>query len=243
MQSSEARSRFATSLRKWRNRRGLSQEELAERADLHRTYISDVERGARNLSLESISKLANALEISLPVLFSNPEFADGDIPTTGAALAASQPAYVDILLVEDNPDDVELTLAVFKRAHFLNSIHLARDGEEALEFFFPKNGSTPEVAKTRNLIVLLDLQLPKLSGIEVLRRLKAEKDTAHVPVILLTASENPQDLVLCQKLGVTAHIPKPVNLQGLSKITPELSLVWALLKPTGAGGLDGRPRV
>ena len=243
MQSSEARSRFATSLRKWRNRRGLSQEELAERADLHRTYISDVERGARNLSLESISKLANALEISLPVLFSNPEFADGEVPTTGAGLTASQSAYVDILLVEDNPDDVELTIAVFKRSHFLNSIHLARDGEEALEFFFSKNGGPPEVAKTRNLIVLLDLHLPKLSGIEVLRRLKAEKDTAHIPVVVLTASENAQDLALCQKLGATAYIPKPVNLQGLSKITPELSLVWALLKPTRTGGLDGRPRV
>lgn len=243
MQSSEARSRFATSLRKWRNRRGLSQEELAERADLHRTYISDVERGARNLSLESISKLANALEISLPILFSSPELADGEVPGTKTGPAASESAYVDILLVEDNPDDVELTLAVFKRSRFLNSIHLARDGEEALDFFFPKNGGPPEVAKTRNLIVLLDLQLPKLSGIEVLRRLKAEKDTAHVPVVLLTASENVQDLALCQKLGAIAYIPKPVNLQGLSKITPELCLVWAMLKPTGAGGLDGRPRV
>lgn len=210
---------------------------------MHRTYISDVERGARNLSLESISKLANALEISLPILFSNPELAAGEAPTTEASPTAAQPAYVDILLVEDNPDDVELTLAAFKRARFLNSVHLARDGEEALEFFFPKNGSAPEVAKTRNLIVLLDLQLPKLNGFEVLRRLKAEKDTAHVPVVVLTASENEQDIALCQKLGATAYIPKPVNLQGLSKITPELCLVWALLKPTADAGLDGRIRV
>ena len=236
MQSSEARSRFATSLRKWRNRRGLSQEELAERADLHRTYISDVERGARNLSLESISKLANALEISLPVLFSNPELAGGnglmtETGTTGATV--TQPAYVDILLVEDNPDDVELTLAAFKRARFLNSVHLARDGEEALDYFFPKNGSPGETDRIRNLIILLDLQLPKINGIEVLRRLKADKRTAHVPVVVLTASDNEQDIAVCQKLGATAYIPKPVNLQGLSKITPELCLVWALLKPTG----------
>jgi len=243
MQSSEARSRFATSLRKWRNHRGLSQEELAERADLHRTYISDVERGARNLSLESISKLANALEISLPILFSNPELAANEVPATETGSVTAQPAYVDILLVEDNPDDVELTLAAFKRARFLNSVHLARDGEEALDFFFPKTGSAPVVAKTRNLIVLLDLQLPKLNGFEVLRRLKAEKDTAHVPVVVLTASEHEQDIALCQKLGATAYIPKPVNLQGLSKITPELCLVWALLKPAAGAGLDGRTRV
>ena len=232
MQSSEARSRFATSLRKWRNRRGLSQEELAERADLHRTYISDVERGARNLSLESISKLANALEISLPILFAAPEIAAGaDRPAEAASTAP--PAYVDILLVEDNPNDVELTLAAFKQARFLNSVHLAKDGEEALEYFFPKAGSPGEPGKTRNLIVLLDLQLPKLNGIEVLRRLKADSRTTQVPVVVLTASEHEQDIAICQKLGATAYIPKPVNLQRLSQITPELCLVWALLKPNG----------
>lgn len=115
MESSEARSQFATSLRRWRNRRGFSQEELAERADLHRTYISDVERGARNLSLESINKLANALEISLPILFSSPEAENGE--ANGAAAAKPPepaPTFVDLLLVEDNPDDIELTLAAFK---------------------------------------------------------------------------------------------------------------------------------
>lgn len=231
MESSEARSRFATSLRRWRNRRGLSQEELAERADLHRTYISDVERGARNLSLESINKLANALEISLPILFSNPETATAEPALNNDVPSAAHPAYVDILLVEDNPHDIELTLEAFKRARFLNSIHLAKDGLEALDYFFEKGNATVEPDKTKNLIVLLDLQLPKINGLEVLRRLKADKTTAHIPVVVLTASDNEQDIALCQKLGATAYIPKPVNLQGLSKITPELCLVWALIKP------------
>ncbi|MGC3958959.1 MAG: response regulator [Verrucomicrobiota bacterium] len=232
MQSSEARSRFATSLRKWRNRRGLSQEELAERADLHRTYISDVERGARNLSLESISKLANALEISLPILFSNPEAGTLEPASNSEGQQATTPTYVDILLVEDNPHDVELTLEAFKRSRFLNSIHLAKDGLEALDFFFNKSGTSPDPDKTKNLIVLLDLQLPKIDGIEVLRRLKADKATAQIPVVILTASDNEEHIAICQKLGATAYIPKPVNLQGLSKITPDLCLVWALIKPT-----------
>lgn len=229
MESSEARSRFATSLRRWRNRRGLSQEELAERADLHRTYISDVERGARNLSLESINKLANALEISLPILFT-PQEAETAAPANDQT-AQEPPAYVNILLVEDNPDDVELTLAAFQRARFLNSVLIARDGVEALDHFFGPHGIADDPAKTRALIILLDLQLPKLNGIEVLQRLKADKRTATIPVVLLTGTDNAQDIALCQKLGATAYIPKPVNLQGLSQITPELCLVWALIKP------------
>lgn len=231
MESSEARSQFAKSLRQWRNRRGFSQEELAERADLHRTYISDVERGARNLSLESINKLATALEVSLPILFSSPDTtAPGNTPMDSNPGVASA-AFVDILLVEDNPDDVELTLAAFKHARFLNSIHVAMDGAEAVDYFFGQNGLSTTPTKTRNLVVLLDLQLPKLDGIEVLRRLKGDKHTAHIPVVLLTGSDNVQDITACQKLGANAYIPKPVNLQGLSKITPELCLVWALIKP------------
>lgn len=231
MESTEARSRFATSLRRWRNRRGFSQEELAERADLHRTYISDVERGARNLSLESINKLANALEISLPTLFANPDPAETATATPLAAPAVTGVAVVDILLVEDNADDVALTLAAFKRVRFLNSIRIATDGEQAVNHFFGRTGIADAPAQIRNLIVLLDLQLPKLNGIEVLRRLKTDPRTAPIPVVLLTASENEHEIAICQKLGAAAYIPKPVNLLGLSRITPELCLVWALIKP------------
>lgn len=81
--------------------------------------------------------------------------------------------------------------------------------------------------------MLLDLQLPKINGIEVLRRLKGDRRTAHIPVVLLTASENEQDIEACKKLGAAAYITKPVNLHGLSKITPELCLVWGLIRPTG----------
>ncbi len=231
MQSSEARDLFARSLKQWRTRRGFSQEELAERADLHRTYISDVERGARNLSLESINKLAAALEVSLPTLFATEISSDPAQFKAGAKPMISAGAFVNILLVEDNPDDVEIALQAFKRMRFFNPIQIAKDGEAALEVFFGKNGIANELVLGRNQVVLLDLYLPKINGFEVLRRLKADRRTASVPVVLLTASDNSHDMATCQKLGAAAYITKPVNLQGLSKVTPELSLVWALIKP------------
>lgn len=231
MESSDTRSRFATSVRRWRNRRGFSQEELAERANLHRTYISDVERGARNLSLESINKLAMALEVSVPILFSNAEeLTNGDTAQGSMAMMPSS-SFVNVLLVEDNPDDVTLTLEAFKRARFVNTVHVARDGAEALERLFGKAGIAEEPAAGRNWIILLDLELPKVKGMEILRRLKADMRTAAIPVVLLTASDNAQDIAASQKLGATAYITKPVDLYGLSRVTPELCLVWALIKP------------
>jgi CheY-like chemotaxis protein/DNA-binding XRE family transcriptional regulator len=230
-QGPEARTHFATSLKRWRRHRGLSQEELAERANLHRTYISDVERGARNLSLESIDKLARALEISVPILFSDP------LPqaTSGAGVSdkiiPQVTEFVDILLVEDNPDDVELTLQAFKRARFANSVRIARDGAEALDLFFGKGGFADHVKDAGHQIILLDLNLPKVSGMEVLRRLKADKRTAKIPVLVLTVSDKDQDINECRRLGASAFITKPVSFHGLSKVTPDLCLVWALIKP------------
>jgi transcriptional regulator with XRE-family HTH domain len=116
---------FGMSVRAWRNRLGISQEELAERAGLHRTYICDVERGARNVSLGSIEKLARALEVSVPALLSYST--DGTAGWTGNGL-------VDILFVEDLADDVELTLRALKRANIANTIHVERDGEAALHY-------------------------------------------------------------------------------------------------------------
>src|SRR5215216_4078334 len=103
---------------------GISQEELAHRAGLHRTYISDVERGTRNLSLESIEKLAGALELSLATLFAR------------AADQVGPDPFIEILLIEDDPHDVHLTLRAFRKARITNVVHVARDGAEALDFIF-----------------------------------------------------------------------------------------------------------
>jgi CheY-like chemotaxis protein len=198
---------------------GISQEELAYRADLHRTYVSDVERGVRNPSIASIQKLAGALQISVSALFEQTR--DG----------SQVKQLVEILLVEDNPRDVQLTLRGFAKAKITNPVHVVRDGVEALDFIF----GTGLYAHRRNApapqIILLDLKLPKKSGFEVLEQIKANKKTRDIPVIVLTTSNRSRDLGECRRRGAVACIVKPVGFQSFSEVTPRLSLAWTLVKP------------
>jgi CheY-like chemotaxis protein/DNA-binding XRE family transcriptional regulator len=222
----EIRKSFGATARIWRDRLGISQEELAERAGLHRTYVSDIERGARNVSLESINKLASALEIPIATLFAEAQGA--------ADLAASQPptteGIVDILLVEDNPDDVQLTFAALNAANMTNKVHVARDGVEALDFLFRTGEFVNRHRRNRPQVILLDLGLPKMDGLEVLRRIKADAHTQSIPVAVLTASKHDRDIVTAKRLGADAYIVKPVDFHSLSQIAPQLSLQWALMK-------------
>jgi two-component system, response regulator len=210
---------FGTAIKGKRSELGISQEELADRAGLHRTYVSDVERGARNLSLESIEKLAHALELSISGLFERAGDGHHD--------------QVEVLLVEDEPLDVELTLRAFKKARFTNPIHVVHDGGEALEFIF----GTGAYAQRRDLplpaVILLDLNLPTLNGLDLLRQLKADKRTEKVPVIVLTASRHDRDIAECRRLGVQTYLVKPVDFRDFSEMTPHLELEWALVKPGG----------
>lgn len=224
MNETNVKMSFAGAVRAWRKKLGLTQEELAERADLHRTYISDVERGARNLSLESISKLAQALAVSVSTLFSS---ANG--PTTESSTVEGR-QIVEILLVEDNPDDIELTLRAFQRVRFANRVHVVGDGTEALDFLFCRGLYATRNAGPRTQVVLLDLGLPRMSGIEVLRRLRAEEQTRRLPVVVLTVSQKERDMAECRRLGVETYLTKPVNLAGLSEVTPQLQLDWALVQ-------------
>ena len=208
---------FGGAVRSKRCELGFSQEELADRSGLHRTYISDVERGTRNPSLESIRRLAVALELSVSALFQR---ADNEV---------CQAKRVEILLVEDDGQDVELTLRAFQKARITNKVHVARDGAEALDFIF----ATGDHQNRENLrlpgLILLDLKLPKIDGLEVLRRIKSDPRTEKIPVVVLTASNLDDDIAACRQLGVESYIGKPVLVANFNEVVPSMKFEWALL--------------
>jgi two-component system, response regulator len=198
---------------------GISQEELAHRAGLHRTYVSDIERGTRNPSIEIVHRLARALGISISKLFERATHGYGSKRT------------VEILLVEDNPYDVELTLEAFKGANITNSVHVVCDGAEALDFIFATGSYADRHDAHCTDLVLLDLNLPKIGGVEVLRKMKADKRARNVPVIILTASNQENDLVVCRRLGAEDYIAKPVGFERFSEVTRHFGFGWELVKP------------
>ena len=195
----------------------ISQEELAHRAGLHRTYVSDLERGRRNPSVESIEKLAHALQIPFSKLFE---------PWDEAVISPKR--AVEIILIEDSPNNVELALRAFQKAQITNPVHVLRDGQEALDFLFPTT-STHQPTSGTPRIILLDLDLPKVSGMDILTRLKAESRTRDIPVIVLTASDHDRDIAACRRLGCEDYIVKPVGFQNFSQITPHFKLAWTLV--------------
>lgn len=215
---------FGRAVRLRRHDLGLTQEELAWRAGLNRTYVTDVERGSRNLSLSTLEKLAEALKTPLFTMLRDMDKGGGE-----AVLAeAVAPPGTDILLVEDNPCDAELALRALRRARLANVVHVARDGAEALEFLFRTGRHATRKPEDRPQLVLLDLRLPRVDGMEVLRRLKANLTTQTIPVVVLTGSTESKDLAESRRLGAEGFIVKPVNFQSLSTVTPSLNLSWML---------------
>jgi CheY-like chemotaxis protein/DNA-binding XRE family transcriptional regulator len=227
MGKNDVKKNFGAAVRLRRDHLGISQEELAGRAGLHRTYISDVERGARNVSLESIQRLAAALEVPLSVLFSRLEELSSDQPVRPSV---SPDELVDILIVEDSTADAELAIKALKDIRITNHIFVVRDGAAALDFLFCRGEYANRRRTDRPQMILLDLGLPKIDGIEVLRQIKADSRTRSIPVVILTVSNKDRDVAASQRLGADAYIVKPVDFQNLSGVTPQLSLQWALLK-------------
>lgn len=134
---------------------------------------------------------------------------------------------IEILLVEDNPNDVELTLHALRSNNISNEIHVARDGEEALELIFGSEGWVDH--PDRLWIVLLDLKLPKIGGLEVLKRLKTDPRTQAVPVVVLTTSREEPDIAAAYELGANSYIVKPVDFDQFLDCVRQLGLYWLLL--------------
>lgn len=221
MATAELKLLLGSAIKEKRSALGISQEELASRAGLHRTYVSEVERGERNPSIASIEKLAQALEVSFTSLFDR----------TGQPSGARE--AMEILLVEDNPIDVELTKSAFKKAQIRNLLHVVNDGEAALDFVFGRGAHADRLNARPPQLILLDLNLPNKSGLDVLRELKTDRRTQNIPVIILTVSERDQDINESRQLGAETYIVKPVSFQNFSKVTTLLSLSWVLVEPNG----------
>ena len=141
----------------------------------------------------------------------------------------SHTGAVEILLVEDNPEDLELTLRSLQKSKLSNRIEVARDGAEALDFIFCEGPHAGRSIEDVPKVILLDLKLPKVDGLEVLRRLKADPRTVAIPVVVLTSSREQRDVVESYRLGVNSYIVKPVNFEGFIAAVQELGMYWLLL--------------
>jgi CheY-like chemotaxis protein len=223
----DLRKELGSVIKSRRTRLGMSQEALAERADLHRTYVTDIERGSRNLTLESISKLAAALGVSISELFQNV----GVAPTDEAGQIIGFHNPIDLLLVEDNSKDMELALEAFKQAKMTNRIYVARDGAAALDFLFCRGEHRDRIMEALPHAVLLDINLPKIDGLEVLRRIKADARTRHIKVVMLSASSRDEHIHEAMSLGAAGYIIKPVDFRNFSQVTPKLDFWWTLFQP------------
>lgn len=136
---------------------------------------------------------------------------------------------IEILLVEDNPSDVELTLHALKKHNLANRIEVVRDGAEALEFIFCTGKYAHRSIENSPKVILLDLKLPKVDGLEVLRRVKSDPCTRTIPVVVLTSSREERDIVESYRLGVNSYITKPVDFEQFTEAVRQLGFYWLLL--------------
>jgi two-component system response regulator len=136
---------------------------------------------------------------------------------------------VEILLVEDNPNDVELTLRAFEECKLANSVHVVRDGAEALEYLFANGASAGRNVFTVPRLILLDLKLPRVSGVEVLRRVREDQRTRLIPVVVLTSSQEERDIIETYDLGINSYIVKPVDFEKFNEVVRFLGYYWLLI--------------
>ena len=136
---------------------------------------------------------------------------------------------LEILLVEDSPADIELTLHSLRRNNLANRVHVVRDGEEAIDYLFCRGAYSDRSFEEPPRLVLLDIKLPKVSGLEVLRQLKSDPLTKAIPVVILTSSREDQDIVNGYHLGVNSYLQKPVDFDRFREIVRQLGLYWVVV--------------
>ena len=140
----------------------------------------------------------------------------------------NEPGQIEILLVEDDPADAEMTLRALRRNNLANRVHWVKDGAEALEYMFRSGGYAGRDPSHAPKLVMLDIKMPKVDGIEVLRRLKADEATRSVPVVVMTSSNEQQDVIDSYRLGVNSYIVKPVHFDAFLETVAKIGLYWVL---------------
>lgn len=136
---------------------------------------------------------------------------------------------IEVLLVEDNPHDAEMTLSALKRHHLANRLHHVKDGAEALAFIFATGAYSTRKVECSPKVVLLDLKLPKVDGLEVLKKMKSDERTQMTPVVVLTSSNEERDVFDSYRLGVNSYIVKPVDFEKFAESMRQLGLYWLLV--------------
>jgi CheY-like chemotaxis protein len=139
---------------------------------------------------------------------------------------------VEVLLVEDNPNDAELTLRTLKKHNLANKLFHVKNGAEAIDFLFSQGAYTGRRVQNGPKLVLLDLKLPKVDGIEVLRKIKSDERTKVIPVVVMTSSREDRDLHECYRLGVNGYVVKPVEFDDFARAVSQLGLYWLLINET-----------
>jgi two-component system response regulator len=139
---------------------------------------------------------------------------------------------VEVLLVEDNPSDAELTMRALRKKNLANKLVHVKDGAEALDFLFAQGLYTNRRVENSPKVVLLDLKLPKVNGIEVLRKIKSDDRTRKIPVVVMSSSREDSDLAACYELGVNGYVVKPVEFEDFARAVSELGCYWLLINET-----------
>ena len=135
----------------------------------------------------------------------------------------------EILYIEDNPNDIELTLRALKKHNVANSIQIIKDGEEALEYISASGRYTDRNRQENPKVILLDLKLPKVGGLEILKKLKSEEQTKSIPVVVLTSSREEKDMIESYNYGVNSYVVKPIKFESFSEAVSTLGLYWLLI--------------